>query len=79
MRSRVAKGVTITNEDYKVSIVLLNTHKDKYDYLDTIVHEAEHVKQAMLNWYNIDDSGEPPAYTIGYLVKKMIQFKNVLE
>lgn len=74
-----AKAVTISNSKYKTSIVLFNKHKHKYDYANSIVHEAEHVKQAMLKYYDIDDSGEAPAYTMGYLVMKFFMFLHVLK
>ena len=49
------------------------------DYIDSVVHEAEHVKQAMLKAYHVEDIGEPPAYTIGYLVGRMWEaFKQFL-
>ena len=66
-----AKAVTCSNGLYHTSIVLFNPHTSRVDYLDSIVHEAEHVKQAMLKTYRIEDDGEPPAYTIGYLVSRM--------
>lgn len=75
MITQKAKAVTITNPYYKTSIVLFNKHKNKYDYINSIVHEAEHIKQDMLRVYNVEDIGEPPAYTIGYLVMKMMQSK----
>lgn len=68
-----AKAVTISSIDDKISVVLFNKHKDKYDYINSIVHEAEHVKQHMLKYYNVDDFGEPPAYTVGYLVMMMMK------
>lgn len=67
-----AKGVTISNTYLYTSIVLLNKHKDYYDYINSIVHEAEHIKQSILKTYNIKDEGEPPAYTVGYIAKKML-------
>lgn len=78
MSSNKAKAVTVSNIDKKISVVLFNNHTNKYDYINSIVHEAEHVKQAMLEGYNIDDSGESPAYTIGYLVMKMLEFFTLL-
>ena len=72
---RYAKAVTISNGYYKTSIVIFNKHKTKADYINSIVHEAEHVKQAMLKEYNIDDYGEAPAYTIGFIVMKMLESK----
>jgi hypothetical protein len=42
------------------------------------VHEAEHVKQALLRAYSVDDIGENAAYTIGYIVSRMYSiFKNI--
>lgn len=71
MSSGEAKGVTCSSIYYHTSIVLFNKHYSKSDYISSIVHEAEHVKQAMLDAYQVEDEGEPPAYTIGYLVMRM--------
>lgn len=73
-----AKAFTFSNINLKISIVGFNKHKNKYDYINSIVHECEHIKQAMLKAYYINDSGEPPAYTIGYLVSKMLLLNNKL-
>ena len=73
MRNHTAKAVTISNCKYKRSILLFNKHTNYYDYINSIVHEAEHIKQALLKCYKVDDRGEPPAYTIGFLVSKMLK------
>ena len=78
MRYNSALAVTFSNTRLKVSIVLFNEHKTKQSYINSIVHEAEHVKQAMLESYNVDDIGEPPAYTIGFLVMKMLEFFKIV-
>lgn len=72
MYNRKAKAVTISFYEEEVSVVLFNTHKSYYDYINSIIHEAEHIKQVMLKVYNVDDKGEPPAYTIGYIAMKML-------
>ena len=69
--SEKAKAVTCSNPYFHTSIVLFNYHNSRTDYINSIVHEAEHVKQAMLKAYKVEDKGEPPAYTIGYLVGRM--------
>lgn len=66
-----AKAVTYSNTSEHTSIVVFTKHKDRQDYINSIVHEAEHVKQAMLKAYQVEDKGEPPAYTIGFLVGEM--------
>lgn len=68
-----AKAVTISDIHKHESIVCFNNHKSYYDYVNSIIHEAEHVKQHILDAYNIEDAGEPPAYTIGYIGMKMLQ------
>lgn len=74
-----AKAVTYNSIEKHMSIVLFNRHRNQTDYINSIVHEAEHIKQAMLEAYEIEDVAEPPAYTIGYLVGKMFScFRGVL-
>lgn len=71
MRSRKALAVIFSNTEKHISIVLFNKHRSWLDYLNSLVHEAEHVKQAMLSAYQVEDEGEPPAYTVGYIVERM--------
>jgi hypothetical protein len=71
MGSGKAKAVTYNSIEKHMSIVLFNRHRNQTDYINSIVHEAEHIKQAMLEAYRVEDSGEKPAYTIGYLVGRM--------
>lgn len=78
LHSSQAKAVTISNSRYKTSIVLFNKHKRKEDYINSIVHEAEHIKQAVLDYYNINDFGELPAYTIGYIAMKLLDKIHIL-
>lgn len=70
----VAKAVTISSSNYKTTIVIFNKHKSKEDYINSIVHESEHIKQDVLSYYNVNDYGEDPAYTIGYIAMKLIMF-----
>lgn len=73
-----AKAVTCSNITKRISIVIFNRHKNKYDYINSIVHEAEHIKQHMLKAYKVADKGEPPAYTVGYLAMMLLKVNNVL-
>lgn len=73
MKSGRAKAVTISSPLKKCSIVGFNSTNSNYDLVNSIVHESVHVMEAMLDYYDIDISGEAPAYTIGYLVQIMIR------
>lgn len=69
LESKEAKAVTCSHQH--TSIVIFNKHSILSDYVSSIVHEAEHVKQSILKAYRVEDIGEAPAYTIGYIVKNM--------
>ena len=68
------KAFTLTSFSLGVSVVGFNYHRNIKDYINSIVHEAEHVKQHMLEAYCVSDRDEPPAYTIGFLASKMMMF-----
>lgn len=75
------KALAFTQSSLKehISIVGFNKHSSSYEYLNSIVHEAEHIKQAMLEAYSVEDKDEPPAYAIGYLVMRMYDtFKDII-
>ena len=67
-----AKAVTISSLNKKESIVLFNKHKSNIDFINSIIHESEHIKQSILYAYNIDDIGEPPAYIVGYIATQLL-------
>lgn len=66
-----AYGVTVNSLKHRCSVVAFNRHTSKAEYLSSIVHEAEHIKQGIFSYYNVPDKGEDAAYTIGYIVKQM--------
>lgn len=80
MSTGEAKAVTCSNVNMHISVVLFNSHTSEADYINSLVHEAEHVKQAMLQAYRVEDAGEPSAYTVGYIVMRMYEvFKKLVQ
>ena len=73
MKSGKAKAVTISFPLKKCSVVAFNPSTSDYDLINSVAHEAVHVMEAMLRYYNVDIEGEHPAYTIGYLVQIMLE------
>lgn len=67
------KAVTITNMNEKYSIVCFVKHNNFYDMYNSIIHESEHIKQSILEYYNIEDKDENPAYTIAYIATEIIK------
>lgn len=65
------KAVTCSSPTYKTSILIFAKHDNSIDYINSIVHESEHLKQVLLKVYKVYDEGEPPAYTVGYIASKL--------
>lgn len=72
-RFKHSKAYTFSNISKHISIMCINQTSTCSDFINSVVHEAEHVKQAMLQAYNVEDKGELPAYTIGYLVQQILR------
>lgn len=70
---RKIKAVTISNLNKRRSVIIFGYHKYIEDYINSIVHESEHVKQSMLEYYQVEDKDEDAAYTVGYIASKIIQ------
>lgn len=70
----IAKAATISSFKHRTSIVLFNKHKTIKDYIESIVHESYHITQALLKYYRVSNEGEPPAYTIGYIIRRMYDY-----
>lgn len=64
-------GVTFTNSDYRTSIVCINKTTSREELINTISHEADHVQDAICEYYDVPLDSEQAAYLIGYLVGKM--------
>ena len=74
-----AKAVTCSNIKEHISVVIFNYHKSRYDYINSIIHEAEHVKQHMLKAYAVADEGESSAYTVAYIAMRMLMINAKLK
>ena len=68
---KLNSGVTFTNSKYKTSVVCINKTTTREELINTISHEADHVQDAICDYYDVPLGSEQAAYLIGYLVGKM--------
>lgn len=68
---KLNSGVTFTNSKYKTSVVCINKTTTREELINTISHEADHVQDAICDYYDVPLDSEQAAYLIGYLVGKM--------
>lgn len=63
-------GFSFTNPDEETSIIGVIRTNSEEEFLDTVVHEADHVKNAISEYYNANTLGEDGAHLIGFIVKQ---------
>ena len=68
---KLNSGVTFTNSKHKTSIVCINKTTTREELINTISHEADHIQDAICDYYDVPLDSEQAAYLIGYLVGKM--------
>lgn len=63
------QGFIYSNFDTKQSIINIGYASSSYEYIDTIIHEANHLQSHIATVYNLDEKGEEVCYLIAYIVK----------
>ena len=64
-------GCTFTNTDKHMSLVCIGKAVNSDQFINTAVHELDHVQSHICEYYNIDLSSETAAYLIGNMVMRM--------
>ena len=68
------KGMTITNMDLGMSLVFVGEATSEDQWWDTMAHEIlDHVKVAIIDYYDVSLRGEDSAWLTGYLMRKVVQ------
>lgn len=62
-------GFIYSNFDTKQSLIVINYASDTSEYVDTIIHEANHLQSHIATVYNLNEKGEEVCYLIAYIVK----------
>lgn len=64
-------GFTYSDYDKQLSFMVIGKTTSIRETLNTIVHEANHLKSHIATAYGIDEKGEEVCYLIGNIVKTM--------
>lgn len=72
-------GFIYTNYDFKVSLIIIGKANSPNEFIDTVVHETNHLQSHIATYYNLNEKGEEVSYLIGYIVKQMYNvFKKII-
>lgn len=62
-------GFIYSNFDTKQSLIVIGYASSSSEYVDTIIHEANHLQSHIATVFNLDEKGEDVCYLIAYIVK----------
>lgn len=66
-------GFTYSDLDKHCSIIVIGKTTSNLEIVNTIVHEANHLKSHIATAYDIDEKGEEVCYLIGGIVRTMFR------
>lgn len=65
------RAYTYSSYVTKSSIVFIGIPSSTGELINTITHEANHIKSHIATYYDLDEKGERVSYLIGEIVKEM--------
>lgn len=71
-------GLTFTNTDLRMSLICVSDATTADEFVNTAVHEANHVQSHVCEYYGIYDDEEPASYLIGYIVQHMYKMLSII-
>ena len=66
-------GMTISNDDLRMSAIFISNATSKGQWLNTVVHETAHAAAAISSYYDKPCSGEDFAYLSGFIFQKIME------
>ena len=66
-------GMTISNEDIRMSVVFISETTSESEWWNTCEHELSHVATAIIDYYGEPYDGEPAAHLAGHLLQRVIE------
>ena len=65
------RAYTYSSYIAKSSIVFIGVPSSTGELINTIAHEANHIKSHIATYYNLNEKGEKVSYLIGDIIKEM--------
>lgn len=66
-------GLTYSSPRQRMSIVCIGNATSEEQWWNTLVHEIEHLKNAIGNYYGVEKGSEEEAYLIGYVMQRIVR------
>lgn len=77
--NKINTGFIYTNFKKRETLITIGKANSKEEFINTVVHEANHLQSHIATYYDIDEKGEEVSYLIGDIVKRMYSiFKKII-
>lgn len=68
----VNTGLTFTSQNLRMSVMCIGDADSDAQWWDTVVHEIDHLNNAIIRYYDVEHDSEEAAYLQGYIMRKII-------
>ena len=66
-------GFTFSNNDLKMSVMAISNASSVEQWLDTLVHEIDHLQKTICDYYDVALGTEESAYLQGYIMRMCVR------
>jgi len=66
-------GMAVSNGDIRMTAIYIANSTSNAQFWSTVVHELKHAADAIIDYYGEPLDGESSAYTIGYLMQRVVE------
>ncbi len=66
-------GFTFSNEDLRMSVMVISNASSVEQWLDTLAHEISHLQTTICEYYGVELGTEESAYLQGYIMRMCVR------
>lgn len=71
---RINTGFTYSNPDLRMSVTCISCASDESQWWDTVIHEIDHIQDAVAEYYGVPLGTEDAAYLQGYIMRQLVNY-----
>mgnify|MGYP003421518675 CR=1 FL=1 len=66
-------GLSVSNDDIRMTAIYIGKSTSTAQFWNSVAHELKHAADAIIDYYGEPLDGESSAYTIGYLMQRVVE------
>lgn len=66
-------GLSVSNDDIHMTAIYIGKSTSTAQFWNSVAHELKHAADAIIDYYGKPLDGESSAYTIGYLMQRVVE------